>query len=220
MILHTYLVWGDHCPDHLIGDFAFVLWDGRQERLLAARDPLGVAQLFYSQAGGTLLVGNTLHSLLLHPGVPDTLDEKTLAEVALFLVTLDDAATGYSAIRRVPPGHKLTCDRGGLRVERYWTLPRACPPPPVPPAGGVRRALPTSLRRGGGGPLAHRRRREPTERGDGLVEHRRHRPPTTPGQRSALRAPVVLHRVPTLIPDKEARLAAQAAARRVSPSRR
>jgi len=122
LILHAYLVWGDHCLDHLIGDFAFVLWDGRQERLLAARDQLGVAQLFYAQAGGTLLVGNTLHSLLLHPRVPDTLDEQTLAEVALFLVTLDDAATGYSAIRRVPAGHKLTCERGGLRVERYWTL--------------------------------------------------------------------------------------------------
>ncbi len=123
VILHAYLVWGDHCLDHLIGDFAFVLWDGRQQRLLAARDQLGVAQLFYSQAGATLLVGNTLHSLLLHPRVPDTLDEQTLAEVALFLVTLDDAATGYSAIRRVPAGHKLTCDKGGLRVDRYWTLP-------------------------------------------------------------------------------------------------
>ena len=128
VILHAYLVWGDHCLDHLIGDFAFVLWDGRQKRLLAARDQIGVAQLFYSQAGGTLLVGNTLHSLLLHPGVPDTLDEQTLADVALFVVTLDDAATGYSAIRRVPAGHKLVCDRSGLYVDRYWTLRRPAQP--------------------------------------------------------------------------------------------
>lgn len=122
LILHAYLVWGDRCLDHLIGDFAFVLWDERQERLLAARDQLGVAQLFYCEAGGTLLVGNTLPSLLLHPRVPDTLDEQTLADVALFLVTLDGAATGYSAIRRLPAGHKVVCDKAGLRVDRYWTL--------------------------------------------------------------------------------------------------
>ena len=128
LILHAYLAWGDRCLDHLIGDFAFVLWDGRQGRLLAGRDQLGVAQLFYAQAGATLLVGNTLHSLLLHPGVPDTLDEQTLADVALLLVTLDDAATGYSAIRRLPPGHRLVCDSGGLRVDRYWTLRRPARP--------------------------------------------------------------------------------------------
>jgi asparagine synthase (glutamine-hydrolysing) len=122
LILHAYLVWGDRGLDHLIGDFAFVLWDGRQERLLAGRDQLGVAQLFYSQAGGTLLLGNTLNSLLVHPRVADTLDKQTLADVALFLTPLDDAATGYSAIRRLPPGCKLVCDRDGLRVDRYWTL--------------------------------------------------------------------------------------------------
>ncbi|MGH9279925.1 MAG: asparagine synthetase B family protein [Acidimicrobiales bacterium] len=124
LILHAYRVWGDTCLDHLIGDFAFVLWDGRQERLLAARDQLGVAQLQYAHGGDVLLVSNTLHSLLLHPGVGDALDEQMLADVAVFGVPLDDDATGYAAIRRVPPGHKLTADRWGVRVERYWTRPR------------------------------------------------------------------------------------------------
>jgi len=122
LILHAYLVWGDRCLDHLLGDFAFVLWDGRRQRLLAARDQLGVAQLFYAHAGGTLIVGNTIQSLLLHPGVPTTLDERTSADVALFLMPLDDPATGFSAVRRVPPGHKLTCDTRGVHVDRYWAL--------------------------------------------------------------------------------------------------
>ena len=53
---------------------------------------------------------------------PTPSTNRPLADVALFLVTLDDAATGYAAIRRVPPGHKLICDERGLRVDRYWTL--------------------------------------------------------------------------------------------------
>jgi asparagine synthase (glutamine-hydrolysing) len=122
LILHAYLTWGDGCLDHLIGDFAFVLWDERRQRMLAARDQLGVAQLFYTTVDATLLVGNTLDSMLRHPDVADTLDEQTLADLALFTVYVDDAATGYAAIRRLPPAHKLTWDGRGLRVERYWAL--------------------------------------------------------------------------------------------------
>lgn len=123
LILHAYAVWGDRCLDHLVGDFAFLLWDGRRQRLVAARDQLGVAQLFYAQAGGTLIVANTIQSVLLHPGVPNTLDERTAADVALFLMPLDAAASGFSAVRRVPPGHTLTWDVRGLHVDRYWALP-------------------------------------------------------------------------------------------------
>ncbi len=122
LILHAYLAWGDACLDHLIGDFSFVLWDGRRRRMLAARDQLGVAQLFHARAGTTLLVGNTIQALLGHPGVSDALDERTVADVALFTLYLDDSATAYAAIRRVAPGHRLTWDSHGLRIERYWTL--------------------------------------------------------------------------------------------------
>lgn len=128
LILHAYLAWGDGCLDHLIGDFAFVVWDGRHDRLLAARDQLGVAQLFYVQRDGVVLVGNTLQGLLRHPAVPDSLDEQTMVDLALFTMPLDDSATGYAAIRRLPPGHALTCDGRGLRVERYWALR---PPQPL-----------------------------------------------------------------------------------------
>ncbi len=36
LILHAYAVWGEGCLDHLIGDFAFALWDGRLRRLFCA----------------------------------------------------------------------------------------------------------------------------------------------------------------------------------------
>src|SRR5262245_49650350 len=42
LILHAYAAWGDRCVERLCGDFAFALWDGRQRRLLCARDHFGV----------------------------------------------------------------------------------------------------------------------------------------------------------------------------------
>lgn len=42
LILHAYHAWGEDCVKHLIGDFAFAIWDGRERRLFCARDQLGV----------------------------------------------------------------------------------------------------------------------------------------------------------------------------------
>ena len=47
LILRAYLKWGEDCLDQLLGDFAFAIWDERQQRLFCARDPMGVRQLTY-----------------------------------------------------------------------------------------------------------------------------------------------------------------------------
>src|SRR5690606_4902269 len=46
LILAAYERWGESCVDHLLGDFAFALWDGRNKRIFCARDHFG-AKPFY-----------------------------------------------------------------------------------------------------------------------------------------------------------------------------
>ena len=41
LILAAYEKWGEHCPEKLLGDFAFALWDGRKQILFCARDTSG-----------------------------------------------------------------------------------------------------------------------------------------------------------------------------------
>src|SRR5215213_8730899 len=62
-ILYAYQTWGENCVDHLIGDFAFAIWDGRTRRLFCARDHFGVKPFFYGQIGDSFLFGNTLECL-------------------------------------------------------------------------------------------------------------------------------------------------------------
>src|SRR5581483_6979589 len=39
LVLHAYAVWGRECVQHLMGDFAFAIWDGRRRELFCVRDP-------------------------------------------------------------------------------------------------------------------------------------------------------------------------------------
>src|SRR6516165_9557719 len=46
LLLRSYLAWGENCVDHLLGDFAFGIWDGPRQRLFCGRDHLGVKPFY------------------------------------------------------------------------------------------------------------------------------------------------------------------------------
>ena len=56
LILRAYLRWGDDCVQHLLGDFAFGIWDDRTGRLFCARDQMGVKLFYYSQVSNYLVI--------------------------------------------------------------------------------------------------------------------------------------------------------------------
>src|SRR5215208_903083 len=57
-IVHAYEAWGDTCVDRLRGMFAFALWDVPRQRLLLARDRMGVKPLYWAHVNGRLLFGS------------------------------------------------------------------------------------------------------------------------------------------------------------------
>jgi asparagine synthase (glutamine-hydrolysing) len=124
LILHAYHVWGDDCVQHLLGDFAFALWDGRRQRLFCARDHFGVKLFYYAQVANTLVFGNTLECLRLHPAVSDTLNELAIADFLLFGGNEDHDTTTFADIQRLRPAYRLTWSEldGEPRRSRYWTL--------------------------------------------------------------------------------------------------
>lgn len=124
LILHAYARWGEACVEHLLGDFAFAIWDGSQRRLFCARDHFGVKPFYYSQFGQTFLFSNAIDCLRAHPAVSDELNELAIADFLLFDFNQDPATTTFSDIRRLPPAHVLVANRDGVTIRRYWCLPR------------------------------------------------------------------------------------------------
>ncbi|HET7461745.1 MAG TPA: asparagine synthase-related protein, partial [Longimicrobium sp.] len=128
LIARAYRAWGRDCVHHLVGDFAFAVWDAPARRLFCARDPLGVKLLYRaSPPGGGFICSNTLECVRLHPGVRDELDEVAVADFLVRSVQLDRDRTIRRDVRILPPGHTLTVEDGRVRVEPYWRWP-ADPP--------------------------------------------------------------------------------------------
>lgn len=124
LLLHAWRRWGGDCPRHLVGDFAFALWDGGC--LFAARDPFGVKPCYWTHRGSLLAVGNTLETLRRLPGVSSTLCEEAVADFLVWGSNQDLATTAIRDIRRLPPGHQMMVRPGEApRIEPFWQWPEA-----------------------------------------------------------------------------------------------
>jgi asparagine synthase (glutamine-hydrolysing) len=120
LILHCYRRWGGECAGHLLGDFSFAIWDAARQRLFCARDHLGVKPFFYASQGDRLIAGNTLQCIRGHPDVSDALNDLAIADFLFFGGSKDPSVTVFTAIQRLPAGHTLIFEPGGLTIQRYW----------------------------------------------------------------------------------------------------
>ena len=128
VILHGYAEWGDGVLHRLRGMFALALWDAKAERLLVARDRLGIKPLFYSLQpsgdGERLLFGSEIKALLAL-GVPRELEPRALPMYLRYLYLLPPL-TFFKQVRALAPGHKLVWQRGKVTAGQWWDL--ALPP--------------------------------------------------------------------------------------------
>jgi len=124
LILHAWRAWGEECVSHLLGDFAFAIWDARRETLFCARDHLGVKPFFYAETRGAFVFASAIACLRAEAAVPDVLDELAIADYLLFEMSQDPGATAFASIRRLPPAHCLEVSDSGIRMRRYWQPPR------------------------------------------------------------------------------------------------
>ena len=123
LILRAYHAWGEHCVEHLLGDFAFAIWDRHLQRVFCARDHLGIRPFYYFQSGKTFVFSNTLNCVRRHPDVSSKLSDLAVADFLLFALNKDSATTTFSDIQRVAPAHSLTVSKDRCVSRRYWSMP-------------------------------------------------------------------------------------------------
>lgn len=124
LIARAYDKWAEHCPNELLGDFAFAIWDSARNRLFCARDIFGVRPFyFHHQPGRLFAFASEPSAILSNPEVPYRLNEGRIADFLINqLEGIDTACTFFEGIFRLPPAHAILIDENGLRRWRYWSL--------------------------------------------------------------------------------------------------
>jgi asparagine synthase (glutamine-hydrolysing) len=111
--------WDEACLDHLVGDYAFALWNGVRRRLLLARDPLGRRPLHYHRNNEFFAFASMPKGLHALAEVPYAPDEERIAD---FLVLMPESGprSFFRGIERVESGHVVIVTANELKVRRYW----------------------------------------------------------------------------------------------------
>lgn len=122
VVVHGYEVWGDRVVSRLNGQFAFALWDGPRQRLLAARDRGGEKPLYYFEAADDIVFASEIKALLTRADVPRRLDLEGL-DTFLTYEFIVAPHTIFQGIRKLPAAHMLTVEKGNVSIERYWDAP-------------------------------------------------------------------------------------------------
>jgi len=119
VLVHLYEDEGPGMLDHLVGMFAFAVWDARRGQLLLARDRLGQKPLVYRHERGRLLFASELKSLLEVPGVPREVDPGAIDEYLTYQY-VPHPGTIFRGYSKLPPGHYAVYREGRLEVRPYW----------------------------------------------------------------------------------------------------
>ncbi|MFC1585329.1 asparagine synthase (glutamine-hydrolyzing) [Fibrobacterota bacterium] len=120
-IVHLYEEHGTEGVSHLRGMFAFALWDSNNQRLIIARDRIGIKPLYYYVNNGTMLFASEIKSLLKCRELSRELDYSALHDYLTFMY-VPAPKTIFKNVHKLLPGHMLIHEDGKLTVKKYWDL--------------------------------------------------------------------------------------------------
>lgn len=123
IILRSYMKWGENCPERLLGDFSFAIWDAGNETLYCARDHMGVKPFYYHFTNGNIFFASEIKALFTNSEIQKRINDFRLA---CYLIQINEYGnqTFFDGIYRLPAAHSLTLNKAKIKIKRYWELNR------------------------------------------------------------------------------------------------
>jgi len=122
VILHLYEEMGEELFSKLNGMFSFGLWDSKNQKLLLARDRIGVKPLVYYYSSSQIVFASEIKALLRHPSISKEIDWEGM-ELFFTFNFIPAPWTIFKDIKKLEPGHYIVFDKRGLRIHKCWDLP-------------------------------------------------------------------------------------------------
>lgn len=121
-VLHAFQQWDTDCFKRFRGMFAVALLIEPENRLVLARDRMGIKPLYIANRNGDLYFGSELKAILIHPEIERNLSLAGL-DCYLSLNYVPCPWTLMEGITKLEPGHWMEWRNGAIHKECYWELP-------------------------------------------------------------------------------------------------
>src|SRR5919197_449491 len=121
VIIHGYKEWGTDVFNHLNGMFGLAIWDVPNQRLVIARDAMGIKLIYYRLSDGRITFGSEIRAIL---AAEDSKPEVDPSAVNLFLRFryTPSPYTIFKGIRKLAPGTLLVAENGKCSEERWYNF--------------------------------------------------------------------------------------------------
>jgi asparagine synthase (glutamine-hydrolysing) len=129
VIVYGYKEWGTEVFNRLNGMFGLAIWDVQKERLILARDAMGIKLIYYKIDNGALTFGSEIRAILAAQKSRPEVDPIALNLFLRFRYT-PSPLTIFQGIRKLAPGTMLVVEKGQCRQERWYKfIPTRFPTP-------------------------------------------------------------------------------------------
>jgi len=124
VLLATYRIYGLEMFSKLRGMFAFALFDPKLNKVLIARDRLGIKPLIYRKIGDTFLFASEIKSVI-NQGVPEKVNELKVYEFLADARMDADEHTLFEGVKHLLPAHYMWVGlNGDCSVPKtFWDFP-------------------------------------------------------------------------------------------------
>ncbi len=122
LIARAYEHWGEKISEQFKGEFVFLIWDRRAEKILVSRDRFGFKSFYYDYQPGTYFAfGNRISHL---PTFTPSLD---YVKIRNFLAPQNsdgsfEDRTFYKNVKAALPAHQLTIHKNQVAQRCYWKV--------------------------------------------------------------------------------------------------
>ncbi len=121
-IVHAYEQYGTKAFTRMNGMFAIGIYDVRRDRLVLARDRIGIKPLYYAVTREGVIFGSEIKALLAWPGLAAEANWERIPDLLIY-GSIYGEETPFSGIKQLPPGHVLQVEGDRVTLEAFWNLP-------------------------------------------------------------------------------------------------
>ncbi len=127
VLLQAYIEWGEQALDRLVGMFAVIILDRKEQRLFAARDRYGIKPLYITSNAQGLALASEIKQLIGLAPVTHRVNEARLRDFLIYGMQDHTEETLFDGVSQIRGGECLSLDLSTSRIQpiirRWYHIP-------------------------------------------------------------------------------------------------